>query len=46
MPLAIAEFETIRRVLQSVNGNVTRSAALLGVSRSTLHKRLRETGLR
>lgn len=45
-PLAIAESETIRRVLESANGNVTRAARVLGISRSTLHKRLRALSLR
>jgi transcriptional regulator of acetoin/glycerol metabolism len=45
-PLATAERDTIRRTLSSVDGNVTRAAAILGISRSTLHKRLRSFGLR
>jgi transcriptional regulator with PAS, ATPase and Fis domain len=45
-PLAMAERDTIRRTLSSVGGNVTRAAAILGISRSTLHKRLRSFGLR
>lgn len=45
-PLDVAEIETIRRILASADGNVTRAAAVLGVSRSTLHKRLRRFGLR
>lgn len=45
-PLAMAESETIRRVLESASGNVTRAAHLLGISRSTLHKRLRVLSLR
>jgi transcriptional regulator of acetoin/glycerol metabolism len=44
--LALAEREAIRRALDSVDGNVTRAAASLSMSRSTLHRRLHSLGLR
>lgn len=44
--LTLAKLETIRRILASVDGNVTRAAKILGLSRSTLHKQLRHFGLR
>ncbi len=39
------EREYIRRALERCDGNVTRAAAILGVERSHLHRKLRQLGL-
>jgi len=39
------EREYIRRALERCDGNVTRAAALLGLERSHLHRKLRQLGL-
>ncbi len=41
-----AERELILRTLEETGGNRTRAARLLGISRQTLHNKLREYGLR
>ncbi|MCC7518463.1 MAG: sigma-54-dependent Fis family transcriptional regulator [Verrucomicrobiae bacterium] len=43
-PLNLAEIERrlIARALRAANQNITRAAALLGISRRTLHRKLRE----
>ncbi len=41
----IFEREYIRRALESCGGNVTRAAALLGLERSHLHRKLRQLGI-
>jgi len=42
MTLAQLEAEHIRRVLQHTSGNTTRAARILGISRSTLWRKMRE----
>jgi transcriptional regulator with GAF, ATPase, and Fis domain len=39
-----AELETIRRTLETVNGNKAKAARILGVDRKTLYARLKEMG--
>ena len=40
--LSVIEFELIRRAMEETRGNQLRSAAILGINRSTLKKRLNE----
>jgi two-component system response regulator PilR (NtrC family)/two-component system response regulator HydG len=44
-PLKQWEGDAIRAALESTGGNKLKAAALLGIDRSTLYKRLRELGL-
>lgn len=44
--LAQVEKETIQEVLRSCNNNVSAAAAVLGMTRQTLHRRLKLLGLR
>ena len=44
--LAEVEGEHIRRVIESTEGNIQRSAKILGISRSTLYAKLDQLGLR
>jgi len=43
--LADVELDHIRRVLQAVNGNVSKAAKILGISRSTLYARMEAANL-
>ena len=36
------EHDLIRRALADTDGNITKAAALLGMSRRTLHRKLKE----
>ncbi len=40
--LAEAERSALRRVLSRTNGNVTQAASLLGISRATLHRKMKK----
>jgi transcriptional regulator of acetoin/glycerol metabolism len=40
--LAEAERAALRRVLSRANGNITQAAALLGISRATLHRKMKK----
>ncbi len=40
--LAEAERAALRRVLSRVNGNITQAASLLGISRATLHRKMKK----
>ncbi|MDO1584848.1 helix-turn-helix domain-containing protein [Rhizobium oryzicola] len=40
--LAEAERAALRRVLSRTNGNITQAAALLGISRATLHRKMKK----
>ena len=44
--LVRAEHDTLREVLQSCDWNVSRAATQLGISRRTLHRKLKTQGLR
>ncbi len=43
--LALAERGVLQRALADANGNVSSAAKALGISRSTLHRKLKRTGL-
>ena len=40
-----AERAALRRVLSRANGNITQAAALLGISRATLHRKMKKFGV-
>ncbi len=44
--LAAMEKDHIERVLNEMNGNVTRSAKVLGIDRATLYNKIKKYGLR
>jgi Nif-specific regulatory protein len=45
MSLAEVESDHVRRVLESVGGQMTRAAATLGIHRNTLSRKVREYGI-
>ena len=44
VPLAVVERQAVLRALEASDGNVTRAAHALGISRATLHRKLKQYG--